>query len=722
MIEAALRTIRQRPGVFSGAALLLLAVLAVGAGEWLGWPFLAGPLERTLAQRLERSVRLDAAPNATNTTNTTNTTHTHGFRIRFLGGVRLTTPELEIGAPAWSQAPHFVQAGDVALDLRYIDLWRAYRGQSLRIDRLQAATLEAQVERLADGRVSWQLGPQDGPATPAPTIGSLQVTDGRVRYRDEPLEMVLDAKLSLVDASPAMAGGEGVASGSALRVTANGSYRRLPLKMELVSAGVLPWSADADAAPPIPLTLKLTVGRTSLDFDGRAADALHLDGLAGRFSLKGPSLAAVGDPLGVTLPTTGAFRSQGVVVKQGDTWQVTVDDATVGASHLNGAFVFEAGRPVPLLSGRLGGSRLWLADLGPVLGTTPRLEAAPVEGVAAKPASKAAGKAAGAVAGKAAGKAAGTAVGKAVGKVFPARPFDLAALRAMDANVLIDIAEVDLNTSHLEPLRPLHAHLQLAGGVLSLRGLSVRMGDGEAKGDLVLDGRGEEALWNMDLRWTGVRLERWVRQQRAAGAPPYVAGRMNGRAVLQGQGRSTAGILASLKGTLQSDLRDGRVSHLVVELGGLDVAEALGFVFSGDEALPVQCARADLVVDGGVFRPRVFVLDTADSAVWVEGSLSLATEALDLRAVVVPKDFSPLTLRAPLRVTGSFGNPALSIETAPLAMKIAASVLLAFVNPLAALIPLIDPGDAEEARRAAAGCAALTQRAAAAIAKAPTVH
>ena len=692
MIAAALRTVRQRPGRSSGAALVLAIAVAVavgvgvGVGEWFGWPYLAGPLARSLAQRLERSVRLDAAPGA------------NGFRIRFIGGVHVTTPALEIGAPVWSATPHMLQASDVAVDLRYIDLWRAYRGQPLRIERLRAATLDGHVERLADGRASWQLGPPDGPATPPPTIANLQVTDGRVRYRDEPLETLLDAKLSLIDAAPDSASASGASAASTLRVSANGSYRKLPLKIELVSAGVAPGSADAATATPTPLSVKLTVGRTALDFEGRASDALHLDGLSGRFSLKGPSLAAVGDPLGVTLPTTGAFRSQGAIVRQGDTWQVTVDDASVGASHLNGAFVFEAGRPVPLLSGRLGGSRLGLADLGPAVGTT-ALPAAPADGAAGKPEVK------------------GPA--RAAGKVLPARPFDLAALRAMDANVLIDIAELDLDTSYLEPLRPLHAHLRLSGGVLSLRDLSVRMGDGQAEGALVLDGRGEEAFWNMDLRWTGVRLERWIHQVRAPGAPPYVAGRMNGRAVLQGQGRSTAGILGSLKGTVQSDLRDGSVSHLVVELGGIDLAEALGLAFKGDEALPVQCARADLVAEAGVFRPRLFVLDTVDSALSVEGSLSLASEALDLRAVVVPKDFSPLTLRAPLRVKGSFSDPAVSIEAAPVAMKIAASVLLALVNPLAALIPLIDIGDVEEARRAAAGCAAFTQRAKARAAKTP---
>jgi hypothetical protein len=53
-----------------------------------------------------------------------------------------------------------------------------------------------------------------------------------------------------------------------------------------------------------------------------------------------------------------------------------------------------------------------------------------------------------------------------------------------------------------------------------------------------------------------------------------------------------------------------------------------------------------------------------------------------------------------------------SLEKTPLAQKAAASLLLALVNPLAAVIPWIDLGDADAAQRGAAGCAALAQRSA----------
>jgi uncharacterized protein involved in outer membrane biogenesis len=172
---------------------------------------------------------------------------------------------------------------------------------------------------------------------------------------------------------------------------------------------------------------------------------------------------------------------------------------------------------------------------------------------------------------------------------------------------------------------------------------------------------------------------------------------------------STAAILATLKGQVRAELRDGAVSHFAVEVAGLDVAQGLVVLAQGDNRLPVRCAVADLIAQNGVLRPRVLVLDTTESAIWVAGSLSMADESLDLRAVVSPKDFSPLTLRTPLRVRGRFGAPEVSLEKGPMAAKLAGALLLALLNPLAALIPLVDTGDAQAAERSAAGCRRLMQ-------------
>ncbi len=632
--------------------MLLALVCAVAIGEWLGWPFLAGPLQTYLSQTLHRRVLIskDGA-----------------FRVRFVGGLRLQAAQLEMAAPTWSAAPHLLLARDVTLELRYVDLWRSLRGQRLRIHRLQAAWLDAHLERRADGQASWVFA--SNPATRSnelPLIGSLAAGTGLLHYRDLPLAIDLEARLSREGGLPAPE------STPRWRLLGSGQVRQLPLQIEMQATG------DLTSSTPMKVTVKAGLGRARLHYNGTALDSTSGVALSGRFDLAGPSLAAVGALAGVTLPTTAAFQSRGGLVKQGDTWSVVIDDATVGASRLNGAFVYEAGRSLPMLAGRLGGNRLLLSDLGPVLGTTPAVTAA----AAALPVKPTRGP----------------------GRVLPDRAFNLAALRAMDANVLIDIGTVDLGTSLLESLRPLRGHLQLAGGVLTLSDLDARTAQGQLKGHIALDGRGAIALWDAQLRWDGLRLERWIHQVRANAAPPFVAGRLSGQASVRGQGRSTAEILASLSGTARTGLHGGAVSHLAIEAAGLDLAQGLGVLVRGDTVLPVTCAVADLAAERGVFRTRVMVLDTPDSTIWIDGTLSLASETLDLRAVVSPKDVSPLALRTPLRVRGSLAHPQVSIEKAGLTRKLASSFLLGLLNPLAALIPLIDPGDSADAGRSAADC------------------
>ena len=83
----------------------------------------------------------------------------------------------------------------------------------------------------------------------------------------------------------------------------------------------------------------MSLGRARLDFKGNAADALGMQQLSGQFAVSGSSLAAAGQALGVTLPNTPAFRTEGNLVRDASNWQVNIDNATIGSSRLNGRFV-----------------------------------------------------------------------------------------------------------------------------------------------------------------------------------------------------------------------------------------------------------------------------------------------------------------------------------------------------------------------------------------------
>jgi uncharacterized protein involved in outer membrane biogenesis len=681
-------------------------VAAVLVCEALGWPFLVSPVQRWLASTIDRRVEFNDASGGQS-----------GVRVGLLGGVRVDAQRIEIGAPAWSKAPYTLLAQDARLRLGYLDLWRAWRGEPLRIQRLEARELDGTLERMADGRASWQFGRKpaaeaEAGRVPLPSFARLRVGKGHLNYTDEMLPASVEAYFALSDGTgPAAAGvaasgasdpggifvraGGAAKSASAaaaavelapgergLRLNAFGHYRKLPVRVELRTSGVLGLLEEGSEATAQPLRLIASVGQAHLTFDGTTTDPLHFAGLKGRFTVSGASLASIGDPLGITLPTTPPFKTRGTLVKDGGLWKAVFDDATIGSSRLAGAFTYESRlRKVPLLSGRITGSRLVLADLGPAVGAEGAGDDPPAK---AKPASSE--------------------------RVIPDRKFDLPSLRAMDANVLIDIAMFDPGTTVIEPLRPVHAHLLLADGVLTIADFQGRTAQGRLAGFLQLDGRGKQALWTADMRALGVDLGHWLRIKRSdPQSPSYLSGKLDALVQVKGAGRSTAEILGSLNGDIRAHVRQGSVSHLVIEMLGLDVAQALGIkLVKGDKSLPLLCNVIDLDVAGGVARPKAFVFDTTDSAVFVDGTLSLKTEAIDVRAVVSPKDFSPLTLRTPIRVQGTLGDPQVSIEAGKLVGKAgAAAVLGALVAPLAAIVPFVDPGAREEAKETAARCAAL---------------
>ena len=665
--------------------IIAAVIISVALGEFAGWPFLAEPLEKKLSTLMSRKVSFDLSNTAQLSKPYSNSSQlidkqsikTQSFHVNFLGGFTLKTAKLHIAAPSWSAKPYFIDGDDIFLKLRYIDIWRAYRGQQIRIKAFQASKFDSYIERKADGRASWQLN--DKPRDPnkplhLPTFDQLLLTNGFLHIEDVPLKSNIEAKLSLV--SNSIKGDSKAIKNSTLTASAAGSYQSLPLKIELVSTGRLPSVIDRSEKNlaeklPVVMTVDATVGRANLWFEGTTEDMMHPNSFEGYFKLKGPSLAAVGDLMDVTLPTTAVFSTKGSIEKQGLIWSTHIDEMNIGSSLLNGRFTYDKSLPTPLLKGQLGG-KLVITDLGPAFGADSR--------------------------------------DKNSNKVLPSRPFDLVSLRKMNADVKIDMQYLDLKSTFLEPLKPVRANLQLNNAILTLKKINALTADGRLIGDISFDGRRSKALLETNLDWNDVRLERWIKQKRAGGLPPYVSGKLNGKAILKGQGKSTAEVLASLNGTVRAELVNGAVSHLAIEVAGLDVAQSIGVYFKGDDALPVQCGVVDLQAKNGVFTPRVMVVDTTDTTVWVDGSLSLATESLNLRAMALPKDFSPLTLRVPLNVTGSFATPQVSLDKKPVGLKLATSILLAIVNPLAAVIPLLDAGDTKEAKKRATSCSNLMQK------------
>jgi AsmA family protein len=658
---------KRRRGLYIAGVVAAAFAVIVGLCEWQGWPFLARPAERVLSDRLQREVRLSGKDQ-------------RDFSLRLLGHIQVKTSELSIANASWAApaAGPMLVAEDVALVLRWRDLLALRDGRPLRVQSLRAGSMQAALERRGDGRANWQFAPaQTKPSAEAGGFGGvdfglLQVDRGGVRYVDEIVPLDLDARFELTE-------GQSAGANAGLRAQATGRYGVSPLSASLSTGSAMPWVSDNENAPAVPVDLKVQAGQAKLAFTGQLRDLFGRRGVQGRYEVSGPSLAAVGQPLRLTLPTTRPFAMRGLLSHEGQRWYTVIDRATVGDSRLAGEFTFD--KPAngkPTLAGRLRGPALLLRDLGPAIGvpTEPRPQETADDG-----------------------------------RVLPDRRFDLPSLRAMNANVLVALDRLDLNSKALQSIQPLRAHLVLNEGVLEIKDIDARLAQGRLQGRIMLDGRQPAAQWAANLTGTGLRIEQWIRPLQRADAPPYASGLLGGRVDIKGQGRSSAELLASADGRVILHWTQGSISHLAVEAAGIDVAQALGVLIRGDDDLPVRCGAGDLTIKDGRVTPRVLLVDTRDSTFWMEGGLSLADEKLDLTARVAPKDWSPLALRTPVRIEGSLSEPDISLEKGPLMKRLLPAVLLAAaVQPLAALLPLIDTSDDEAAKAAAQACRQVAER------------
>jgi len=635
-----------------------LVVAALAACEWQGWPFLKRPIERNLSQRMQRPVEFGDR-----------------FALHLLGALRVDTDAVRVGPPGWSQAasaPDLMRARDAELAVPYstlLELWRARGEQPLHITSLKVGNVDASLQRFADGRANWQLLPAQAAASaPArdpqlPRVDELVITTGHVALQDELLKARGEATLSTTEGERAAAGAAG------LKIEGSGRYSDDPFEFHITSRGALPLLAPSAAASAVPITVRVSAGKSRFSFDGSGTDLLDVKALDGSITLSASSLAKVGDSIGVTLPTTEPFVLRGRLAKSGELWSLDKAELNVGASRLGGRFSYDRKPKIPLLSGELNGSRFVLADLLPAFGAP-----APGSGNPSPP----------------------------PGRVLPQREFDIPSLHAMNAEVKLRIQRAELGTLFARPLEPLDGNLSLRDGVLNISDLVARTAGGELRGALGLDARATPAAWRSDLRLSAIELDQWLRPRNKASPerkpgsgekPGFVTGKLGGHVQLHGNGNSIAKVMSSLDGSARIWVSNGTISHLVVEAIGIDIAQGLGVLIKGDDRLPMSCAVVQAKVSHGQLTPDVAIVDTTDSTVLGSGQVSLPDERLDLKVTAKPKDMSPLTLRSPVKIEGTFAAPQVKLEPKPIGRKLAAAAALAVVNPLAGLIPLIDLGD-----------------------------
>lgn len=623
------------PSRFRWAVLGVALVLLAGALLALDSNWLKGPIERAVTQRLGRPFEIRGE-----------------LEVFPRWQPRFVMNDVRLGNPDWAAEPDTLRLERAEITLA---LWPLLRGHVV-LPEVRLTHPLVDLEREAGGNNNWTIPParKDGQGEP-PAIGRLAIEDGLLLFSDALTQTALRLEVGTTTLADGQPGVEFHVAGQygGARTEARGR------------GGAILGLADAGAAYPFEGEFRLgaTHGsvRGSVTGMAQAAD-LQLD-------LAGDSLSDLYAVTRVSFPPSPPYRLKGHLLREGDWIRFRDFDGRVGDSDMRGSLEVQyraGGKPKMLAD--LHSDVLDIDDFGALVGGGP--SAGPGETASAKQRRQAAERA-------------------ASPKLLPDTPIPLARLRAMDADVRFEGGSIRGRA----PVEQMKTHAVLQDGVLTLKPLDFGLAGGAIVSAIVVDARGDRGAVDADIEARRVDMKKLFPGNATIAKAAGIAG---GHAVFRGAGNSTAEVLGNADGNLGVAMAGGRVSNLLLELAGLDVAEALTFLFRGDKQVQVRCAVADVGIQDGLLRSRSVVLDTTDTNVKIDGTVNLRSEELDLTLHPMPKDYSPVTLRSPLHVKGTFKHPAIRADEKLLARG-GIAALLGALAPIAALVGLIDTGPGDDA-------------------------
>ena len=675
------------------AAVLVLLLILIATFNW-------NRARPWLSERVSQALGRAVAINGDLTVNW-HRKHADGWLRALVPWPQFTARDVSIGNPAWAKEAQFAHLDALRFDLSPLPLL----AQRISLSSVQLVQPTVHLQRDKNGRATWTFTPEhaDKPAAWTLQVGSIGLDRGQITLADALTKSQLDIAVTpLQQAIPydqivAQQSDEardqaqktaGPAARKALAAEAKDSDQDHVGNPDATTTYQFNWTAKGtyqDTAAnghgktgsvlalqvsnrPFPVQADIHLGDSHIALVGTLTDPLHLGALDVRLWFSGSSMSKLYAFTGITLPDTRPYATEGHL-------QATLGDVNhyryqnfrgrVGGSQLDGSLEFvSAGKADPQsrakLTGTLNSRVLQFTDLAPLIGAD----------------SNAARQQRG-----------GDATVQPADKLLPVSEFRTERWRTMDADVKFSAARI----VYKEPLPvdSLSTHLQMQAGALALDPLTVGLAGGTAKGNLRLDGSKTPMQGTLKLNARHLKLK-----QLFPTFQPMQAsfGEVNGDTSLRASGNSVAALLGSSDGELKLLMNDGAISKTLLETAGLNVGNIVLAKLFGDKTVKINCAAADLAAKDGLFDVRLFVFDTGDAVINMDGTINLASEKLDLDIQPHTRGLRILSLRSPLYVKGTLKNPDVGVQKGPLLLRGGGAVALAAVAaPAAALLALIAP-------------------------------
>lgn len=658
------------PGRGTKILLALLGALVVFV-LLFDWDWLRGPMNRAISEKTQR--RFDSSH----------------LDVRLGWNPVIRLEDVYFANADWADATGdkpMARIGTLEFSVSLRDLWDG----KVFVPRVALDRAELNFEKAQDERRNWVLTePSESKEPSLLRIAALSVTQGQLTYVDRAMPLDLVIEVDTFDPAAAAKADDATARPDNARYTTRyrfaGTYHDARFSGQAQTGDVLSFQGSDI---PFPIQGRLVAGTTRLDIEGTVADAANISGIDVRLNIAGRTLANLYPFLLLPLPASPPYQLSGHLTLDGNRYAMQDIQGRIGQTDVAGEAAYVDREPRPLLTTTLRSKQLHLPDLGPLVGVTTKAstdqrpptqaETRTRESAQAKEAQTSGGRA----------LPSGTVPGE---RLLPTGQFEGGRINAIDAEADLRVDRID--APDFIALEHLRVKLDLKDGVLRLDPFDVDLADGQIRSAMRLNAQQPTLRADVDITARQLRLSRLVPPS------PQLApsrGYLGARAQLAASGNSIADLAANADGQVQAALSRGQVSNLLDAVSGLNGGKIITLLMGGDRAIPINCGAVSFGVKDGQGTSEVFVVDTADTRIEGEGTFDLDRERFDLTIAPKPKKAGILSLRTPVRVYGSLRSPDYELDKAGLALRGGGAIALALVNPLAALIPLIETGPGED--------------------------
>ena len=535
---------------------------------------------------------------------------------------KVSASQVQFANADWSRHPHMAEVGNFDVE---VDLWKLITKFRLVFPSVTLSEPKVILERNTDGSANWDFraGTAVTHAVPQkrtefPLVQKLIIKDGLLSFDNRETKTQMELKITEAE-------GGGFLE-QPVKLKAEGTYQKLPITLSLDGGS---YENLRNSTEPYPLQVEFSAGKLKAKINGNLTEPLKVKGEDVTLDIQGDDMAKLYPLIHLVFPTTPPYRLKGHLKHEGRIWSFENFSGRVGDSDLSGNIRVDTAPKRPLLKADLESKLLDFDDLAGFIGGKPGTSLGETASQEQKDQAKAE---------------------KNSDRIFPDQHYDLERLRTMDADVRLRAKKI---LAPKLPIDNLNATLNLNDGVLRFTPASFGVANGRVEIYSIFDGSKNPSAVNIDARLRQLDLKRFLT---ASSVAQKAVGPIGGRVVLKGTGNSFRELMADASGKSFFVMSGGQISELLVELAGLDVAHSLGIVVRGDKPIPIRCAVLDLQGTNGQMAVQNLVFDTANSIISGEGKIDLRDEKVNLVVIPAPKDFSPLSLRSYIRVSGGFKN------------------------------------------------------------------